>query len=101
MSAVGGRPWRRIALLGGPPSAWGGHLLVSYLLVPPACETTVAPLHVTTAVFALAAVGSIVVGIRGVDGDGSRPFAAILLGGIFVLAIVLQGAANAMVDPCA
>lgn len=101
MSGVDRRPWRRIVLVGGPSSAWAAHLLVSYLLVPPACDTTSIPLHITTAVFAAAAVSSIVVGIRGVDGDRSRPLAALVLGGIFVLAILLQGAANAMVDPCA
>jgi hypothetical protein len=101
VSDVGSWPWRRIALLAGPPSAWMGHLLLSYLLVPPACDTSTVPLHATTVVFALAAVGAIVVGVRGVDGDGSRPFWAVLLGAFFVLVILLQGAANALVDPCA
>jgi hypothetical protein len=101
VSDVGSWPWRRIALLAGPPSAWMGHLLLSYLLVPPACGTSTVPLHLTTVVLALAAVGAIVVGIRGVDGDGSRPFAAMVLGGFFVLVIILQGTANAVVHPCA
>lgn len=88
-------------LVAGPATSWAAHLLLSYALVPPACDATTLPLHLATATFALAAVASVLVGVRGLDHDHSRPRAAMVLGGIFVLAIMLQGAANAMVDPCA
>lgn len=94
-------PWRRIVLVGGPPTAWMAHLLVSYVLVPPSCSTSTVPLHVTTAASASVAVGAIAVGIGDLAGERSRRVAALVLGGLFVLAILLQGAANTVVDPCA
>lgn len=101
MTAARGWPWRRVALFAGPPTAWMAHLLVSYLLVPPACDTSTVPLHATTAVCIVAALASVALGIRSVDARRGRSTAALALGALFVLAIVLQGTANAMVNPCA
>lgn len=97
--SVDGDRWRTVLLVAGPPAAWMAHLLVSYAWVPAACKGSGISLHVTTAAFTALAAASMVLGLRG---PGSRrPVAAVVLGGIFLLAIVLQGAASAMVDPCA
>jgi hypothetical protein len=89
--------WRRPLAFAVPPTAWLAHLLVSYLLVPPTCGTTTVPLHVATVVLAAAAVAAttLVVG----TGEATRR-TGLALGVVFVLAIVMQGAASAMVDPC-
>lgn len=101
MTAVARRPWRRVVFVVGPPAAWMAHLLVSYLLVPPTCGTTTIPLHVATVILAVAASASTLTGGQAVGGDRRFPTATVAWGGIFVFAIVLQGLANAMVDPCA
>lgn len=92
------RSWRGVALYAVPPAAWMGHLLVSYLLVPPACDRSTVPLHLTTAVFVLAAAGATLAG-RTLRRSDRR--AGTALGWFFVFIIALQGAANAVVDPCA
>lgn len=90
--------WRRAALFAGPPGAWVVHLLLSYLLVAPTCGGSTLPLHAATVGLAAVAVGSIAVGARAYEGN--RPV-ALVFGGLFVLAIALQGLASAAVDPCA
>lgn len=92
---------RRAGILpvSGPPVAWMAHLLISYVWVPAACQGSTFVLHLATAVFAVAALLSVVVGVRRLEEPGSS--AVLVLGGIFVLAILLQGAANVLVDACA
>lgn len=91
-------PWRAVAVYAGPPVAWMVHLLVSYALVPPACDGSTVPLHVATVVLAGVATGCTVLALRGSPGGRTT---GVVLGALFSLVILLQGAANALVDPCA
>lgn len=100
MTEVRRWPWHHVALVAGPPTAWLGHLLVSYLLVPPACGANTLPLHATTLVFAAAAIASGVIGVRGIGLDRRRSLIAAAWTGIYVFALLLQGAANTVVGPC-
>lgn len=91
---------RGTVLYAGPAVAWILHLVVSYLLIPPACDSTTVPLHVTTALLLAAAVVSLLIGLRAHASARAAPL-GVTLGGLFVAAILLQGAANLVVDPCA
>lgn len=99
MMSVDGSRWAGIVSIAGPPVAWISHLLVSYIWVPAACQGSAVVLHLATAVFTVLASLSLALGIRKVEGPESS--AVTVMGGIFVLAIVLQGAANVVVDACA
>lgn len=92
------RLWRGSLVYAAPPTAWIVHLLLSYALVPPACSSSTVPLHVGTAVLAGVAALAAVRGRRWAQPGRT---VAISLGALFLLAILLQGAANAVVDPCA
>jgi hypothetical protein len=103
-------------LLGGP-LAWALHLLISYGPVEIACSATVPLfLHGVTLTTALVALGAALLGWRtwsrarrtvppADDGDALRRtrFVAAcgtILGGFFVLVIVLEGIPVLLVDPC-
>ncbi|MBW3537006.1 MAG: hypothetical protein KY395_04435 [Actinobacteria bacterium] len=97
--AVKGSRRDAVAAVAGPPVAWIAHLLVSYAWVPAACQGSAFVLHLATGVFAVMASLSVALGVRKVEGPESS--AVMVLGAIFVLAIVLQGVANVVVDACA
>lgn len=98
------------AALGLAPAVWFAHLLLSYLLVPVACEWgTTLPLHATTAAAAVVAFGgsAMAVGARQVEegSEGRDAIAFLLRAGtitslVFGTIILLAGAANVLVDPC-
>jgi hypothetical protein len=112
-------PWAHLLVavaFAGGPAAYVFHLLVSYLLVPLACRQGTWVLHATTAVSVagVLGVGALAwrlwrqAGRRGPADEGGRPSGVGLLaiGGLglaafFAVVIVLNGAANALVDPCA
>jgi putative membrane protein len=98
----------------GGAVAWTARLLVSYPLVPLACDTgSTLPLHLVTAGSATLAVTAGLVGWRlcrrlgGGGEDAPAPRQAfmartgVLLSGIFLLSIVLEGASPVLQgDPC-
>jgi hypothetical protein len=107
----------RVAAVFGPMVAWFAHLNVSYLLVPPSCRLGHSWfLHLATVGFALTAAGCMALAWRlwrsepGTDLPEGRPavrtapflgFFGLLNGALFLLTIVLAGAGNAVIDPCA
>lgn len=93
--------------VGGAPAAWATHLGISYLIVPESCRWgTVAGLHAVTVVTLAVAVASLVVAGRlrsAADGDGDAAFAGtagLIIGAIFLVAIVAEGMLPFLLDPC-
>jgi hypothetical protein len=93
-------------VLGGAV-AWITHLMTVYALLPVACLTgTGLVIHLTTLLFGGVAVGAIVVSARGWQrpnaGSAERWLGAagLLLNAIFLFAILVEGAAAFVVDPC-
>ena len=94
------------AALGGA-IVWATHLVVIYALQPIACATTSGlVIHLTTILFGGIVVGAIVVSLRlrgrSDAGQAERwlATASILLNAIFLFAILVEGAAAFVVDPC-
>ena len=94
------------AALGGA-IVWATHLIVIYALLPIACLTASGlVIHLTTLLFGGVVVGAIVVAgrlrSRPDAGQAERwlASASILLNAIFLFAILLEGAAAFVVDPC-
>lgn len=88
------------------PAAWALHLVISYGLVEPICETgDIWVLHVTTAAMVALALAGAVLALRGsrtARGQGHR-FLCLLAVGldlIFAGIIVIQGLPNFFVHPC-
>lgn len=105
-----GRLWHGalifFAALGGA-IVWATHLIVIYALLPIACLTASGlVIHLTTLLFGGVVVGAIVVAgrlrSRPDAGQAERwlASASILLNAIFLFAILLEGAAAFVVDPC-
>lgn len=97
------------ALLGGP-IAWTAHLLISYPLVPVACDMgTNAILNAVTAATALLSAAAALVGwwaYRRLRGDPPFDWARFmavsgaLLGAFFVFVIVVEGLPPLLQDAC-
>jgi hypothetical protein len=101
----------------GSMTAWFLHLNISYLLVPWSCRWNhVWFLHLATVALAGVAAGSLFAAWRlynarpGEDLPEGRPAVrtgpflglyGVVLGGIFLLAILLGGIGNLVIDPCA
>ena len=110
-SGLGGRGYLHGALvffmaLGGA-IFWATHLVVIYALLPVACQTgTGLVIHLTTILFGGAVGGAILVGVRGRRRSDAGPAerwlatASILLNALFLFAVLLEGAAAFVVDPC-
>ena len=111
-----------VLLVALAPAVWGAHLLISYALVPPACDLgTTVPFHLTTAVMVAAAIGVGAVGwFKSKQHDQARigdlvaetdlergqvrPALlrlALMLGLYFAFVIVMTGLVAVIVDPCA
>ena len=91
----------------GGALAWATHLIVIYALQPIACTTSSGlVIHLTTILFGGAVVGAIVVAAHGRQrpdaGQAERWLAAasLLLTAIFLFAILVEGMAAFVVDPC-
>lgn len=101
-------PRGRLAFaVGGAPAAWATHLAVSYLIVPESCRWgTVVGLHAVTAVTLAVALASLVVAARlrsAPDGENDTGFAGtagLVIGGVFLVAIVAEGLLPFLLDPC-
>lgn len=102
--------FRRGESLGLARTVWFAHLLVSYLLVPVACDWgTALPLHATTVVAAVVALGGSAIAVRAAQGEHGREHqgaaAFVLRAGtitrlVFGTIIVPARAATVLVDPC-
>lgn len=98
------------AALGLAPAVWFAHLLLSYLLVPVACEWgSTLPLHAATVAAAALAFGGSAIAVRARQGEegsarqGATVFllrAGTITSLVFGTIILLAGAANVLVDPC-
>ena len=91
----------------GGAIVWATHLIVIYALLPIAClSASGLVIHLATILFAGVAVAAIVVAVRLQGrpdaGQAERWLAAasLLLNAIFLFAILLEGAAAFVVDPC-
>lgn len=91
----------------GGALAWATHLVVVYALLPIACLTgTGLVIHLATFLFGAVTVGAIVVAMRGRQrpdaGQAERwlATASLLLNALFLFAILVEGAAAFVVDPC-
>jgi uncharacterized membrane protein len=91
----------------GGAVAWATHLVVIYALQPIACATASGlVIHLTTLLFGAAIAGAIVVGMRGRRRPDAGPAerwlatASILLNALFLFAVLVEGAAAFVVDPC-
>jgi hypothetical protein len=91
----------------GGAIAWATHLVVIYALQPIACATASGlVIHLMTILFGGVTVGAIVVAMRGRGrpdaGQAERwlATASLLLNGLFLFAILVEGAAAFVVDPC-
>ncbi|MEW6155378.1 MAG: hypothetical protein AB1673_15535 [Actinomycetota bacterium] len=92
------------------PAAWFTHLLVSYVLVPVACEGPSLWLHLSTVVAAVAAAGGWTVAVRArrrvPETDrrrsGTRVLAnvGVAMSPLFLLVILVAGGASLVVGPC-
>lgn len=103
---------RLVAVAAAVPLVWLAHLSANYALVPVACAAgTRAPLH---AVFAVALVATVAMALavarapqRGGAGDDEDSGwqavrrAVAVEAGVFVVAVLLLGLPNVLVDPCA
>jgi hypothetical protein len=104
-----------LCLLVGP-AAWTAHLLLSYVLVPVACATgLILLLHLVTLLTALATLAAAGVAYLGWEwlsegqragnngsSGGSRFLAAsaVLLNGIFLFVILVEGIPTFYLSPC-
>jgi len=91
----------------GGAVAWATHLVVVYALLPVACLTgTGLVIHLTTLLFGGVVVGAIVVSwrLRGrADAGPAERWLAtgsILLNALFLFAVLVEGSAAFVVDPC-
>jgi hypothetical protein len=91
----------------GGALTWATHLIVVYALLPIACLTgTGLVIHLMTLIFGGVAVGAIVVSLRLWErpdvGPAERWLAtgSIPLNALFLFAILVEGAAAFVVDPC-
>lgn len=91
----------------GGSVAWAIHLIVIYAVVPIACLTSSGLIvHLMTLLFGAAAGASIYVSWRGMQqrmGGGDARWlgaAGVILNSIFLLAILLEGVAAFVIDPC-
>ncbi len=91
----------------GGALVWATHLIVIYALLPIACLTgTGLVIHLMTLLFGGAAGAAIVVAVRLRErpdaGQAERWLAtgSLLLNAIFLFAILVEGAAAFVVDPC-
>lgn len=104
-----GRPaWPLLAFAaGGGPAAWAAHLGLSYLLVPESCRLgTAMVLHSLTLITAVVALAAVVVAGRTLRAAGEDAVArfvgavGLVVGGIFVAAILVAGIPSVLIDPC-
>ncbi len=108
--------------VGAGAIAWTVHLVLSYLLVPFSCSIgTVLPIHVVTLVAALITAAALVVSLRawhrsrtGIEADvgaetglnrsilrsGFMALSGVLLSGLFLLLILVEGVGPFFLDPC-
>ena len=91
----------------GGAVAWATHLIAVYALLPVACQTgTGLVIHLTTLLFGGVVIGAIVVGVRGRRRSDAGPAerwlatASLLLNALFLFAVLVEGAAAFVVDPC-
>jgi hypothetical protein len=96
-----------VGMLAGP-IAWSAHLLLIYALIPVACALgSAAPIHLTTLVTALLTVGGGVLAARSwwrAGDDRTARFMGLggmLLGGLFLFAILMEGMPPLILGPCA
>jgi hypothetical protein len=101
--------WRMVVLVVVPPVVWFAHLNLTYLFVPWACDDgTRLLLHLTTLVAAALTTAALVVGalartIRRPEDPWASTAAlwgGLVFGALFLAAIVFNGIANIVIDPC-
>ena len=102
------RNWARLwyGALGGAV-AWSLHLLASYAILPVACAAgSTLPIHALTLVFALATIGAGVASFASWRRAGATAaerwtgLASLVLNGIFLFAIIIEGLPAFALHPC-
>lgn len=98
-------PWLLAFALGGGPVAWLVHLSLSYYLVPRACAAgTSLGLHLVTLASAAVAVAAVVASRRVRAGDDPRGrflgTLGVLVGVLFLAAVLVEGLPVALIDAC-